>query len=574
MPASKTPKFDALIDKILDDLVQHERVCADCGKEFKIEAEDITFLKMFRVPPPKLCPQCRQRRRLSFVNYSNIYKRKCDVPGHSETMISQTAPVMPWVTYDHDTYYSDSWDPFSYGMDIKTGEPFLGQFLELLRVVPQPGVRRGSESPNSDYSFYGKHMKDCYYVFGGRRSEDIMYGSAIYDSRHIVDSYFVRNVELSYDNVSTNNCHKCKHAYFSSDCIDCDFIYDCRNCQNCFGCVNLRNKNYCWYNEQLSKEEFEKRKKESGLSRRSSSIKYSKEFWKLVKNNPVRASRVFQSENVSGNDIKRCRDCRDVFQIEDSENVRHSGFVLVFVKDSMDMSLSGHVERIYDSQNVGTTDVKFSFGVKGSSECEYSMNLNDCQNCFGCIGLRSASYSIFNKKYSPEEYWKKLDDIKSDMLERGEYGEFFSMPFSPMAYNSSLAHILYPMSEEEAKKRGLYWQEETDVDTKGLNATKADELPDDIANANADVCKLAVIGEVSGKPFRITQRELEFYKRENVPLPTDTPYQRILDRFAILNNFQTFSEKCFSCGKTIDSSYRISEGWKPYCEECFREEVL
>ena len=143
MSESKTPKFDILMDKILDEVVPHIRVCADCKKEFYIESEDIIFYKMFKVPPSKLCPNCRQKHRLAFANYSSIYKRKCDIPEHNDIMISPVAPVMPWITYDYETYYSDVWDPFSYGRKVKQDESFFNQFLDLLKVVPQPGVRRG-----------------------------------------------------------------------------------------------------------------------------------------------------------------------------------------------------------------------------------------------------------------------------------------------------------------------------------------------------------------------------------------------------------------------------------------------
>ena len=171
MKESKTPQFDVLIDKILDELVPCIKVCVDCKKEFSIKAEDIIFYKIFRVPPSKFCPDCRLKRRLSFANYSSIYKRKCDVPGHSEEMISPVAPVMPWITYDYETYYSDEWDPMSYGIEINTNEEsFFSQFLDLMKVVPQPGVRRGDNSTNCDFSFYGRFMKDCYYVFGDRRA--------------------------------------------------------------------------------------------------------------------------------------------------------------------------------------------------------------------------------------------------------------------------------------------------------------------------------------------------------------------------------------------------------------------
>ncbi|MFA5936993.1 MAG: hypothetical protein WC822_03900 [Candidatus Paceibacterota bacterium] len=576
MLVSNTPQFDALLDKILEELKPHSRVCLECKKEFKIEDKDIELLKMFRSPAPKLCPECRQRRRLSFANYSSIYRRKCKVSGHTDIMISQIAPCMPWITYDHETYYSDLWDPFSYGKDVEKDKTFFQQFLDLEKEVPQPGVHRGANSPNSDFSFYGKDMKNCYYVFGGRRSEDIMYSSSIYDSKHILDSYFLRKVDIGYNNISNSDCYKCFNAFFSSNCIDCHFIYDCRNCQNCFGCVNLRNKNYCYFNKQLIKEEYLKKIEEINLGSRLENDRYNNLFWEFIKSNPIRAIRIFQSENVSGNDIKRSKNCKNVFQTEDSENVRYSSFVIFLVKDSMDTGFSGRAERNYEDQNVSANsfNVKFSFSVKESTNSDFLISCSNCHNCFGCIGLKNVSYCIFNKQYEQKEYWEKVDQIKTKMLQGNEYGEFFPMSFSPYAYNSSLANIIYPMTEEEAKNRGLYWQEDIDVDIKNLKTIQAIELPDNIENVTEEICKLVIIGKVSKKPFKITARELEFYKRYKIPLPTDTPYQRIIERFKILNNFKIFREVCDSCGKQIESVYKKSDGYRPYCEQCYQKEIL
>ncbi|MEK9181855.1 MAG: hypothetical protein AAB786_02430 [Patescibacteria group bacterium] len=483
---------------------------------------------------------------------------------------------MPWVTYDHETYYSDAWDPFSYGKEVKNDKSFLDQFLDLLKVIPQPGVRRGENSPNSNYSFYGKDMKDCFYVFGGRRSEDVMYSSSIYDSKHVADSYFVKKVDTAYDSIRTTDSYNVKYAYFSSNCIDCDFIFDCRNCQNCFSCVNLRNKNYCWFNEQLSKEEFQKRKSEVDLGSRSVFEECRKKFWNLVKANPIRATRIYKSQNVSGDDIITSHNCQNCFQLEGCENLRYVAFAIVKLKDSMDIGFSGGAEKEYDCQNTGnqSSNIKFSYAVKESFDCEYLMSCRNCQNCFGCVGLKNASYCIFNKKYSPEEYWQVLDEVKTKMLEGGIYGEFFPMSFSPYPYNSSFAHIIYPMTQTEARSRGLYWQEDLDVDTKGLKTILVNELPDNINNVTEEVCNLVVIGEESKKPFKITSREIDFYKQNKIPLPIDTPQQRILDRFKILNNFQIYQENCASCEKQIESSYKKFDEYRPYCEECYLKEVI
>lgn len=571
---SKTPKFDALLDKILDGLVPHAKTCTDCGKEFKIESDDITFYKMLRVPPPKLCPDCRQRRRLSFANYTSIYRRKCDVLGHSEMMISPVAPVMPWITYDHETYYSDKWDPKSYERDVGTKGDFFPQFLELLKVVPQPGVRRGDNMVNCDFSFYGRFMKDCYYVFGGRKCEDMMFCSSIYRSKHSVDSYSIYDNDTVYQNISTSNCFKVNYGYFSQNCIDCDFVFDCRNCQNCFGCVNLRNKNYCWFNEQLTRDEYFKRKAVADLRSIKNTKTYKDKFWQLVKSNPVRSSHIFQSNNCTGEDIRECNNCRECFQIESSENLKYASFAIVKLKDSMDVGHLGGSERIYYSQNSGSANVKFSFANKGCFDCDYIMSCHACTNCFGCVGLKNVSFAIFNKIYEEEEYWKILDELKSQMLSDETYGEFFPMNFSPCAYNSSLAQIMYPMTEEEATKRGLYWQPDTDVDTKGLKSLNASELPDHLNDVTEELYNTAIIGEISGKPYKIIPREVEFYKRSGLSLPTDTPHQRTLDRFKILSNFKMNEETCNTCRKKIKSLFKKSDGFKPICEECYLKEVI
>ena len=240
----------------------------------------------------------------------------------------------------------------------------------------------------------------------------------------------------------------------------------------------------------------------------------------------------------------------------------------------MDVGHTGGSERIYYSQNSGGKNVKFTVFVKQCVDCEYIISCNNCTNCFGCIGLKNASYCIFNKKYEPGEYWRILDEVKSKMLEQGDYGEFFPMSFAPCAYNSSLAQILFPMKEEEARASGIFWQPDINTDTKGLKNLPADELPDNVDDVTDEIYKTAIIGKVSKKPFKIIPREVEFYKRNRLPLPTDTPYQRTIDRFKILNNFKIHEDHCFSCGKEIQSLYRKSDGYKPLCEQCYQKEVL
>ena len=130
------------------------------------------------------------------------------------------------------------------------------------------------------------------------------------------------------------------------------------------------------------------------------------------------------------------------------------------------------------------------------------------------------------------------------------------------------------MSEEEASSRGLFWQKDVEVDTSAVKTISINDLPDDTNDVDESIYDFAILGENSGKPFRLIKEEVNFYKRYNIALPYDTPYQRIIDRFRTLSNFQTYSDICVNCGIEIISAYKKSDGYKPYCEKCYQQEVI
>src|SRR6185369_15717386 len=128
---TKTPQFDALLDKVLEELVPHVRVCKwkgehkHCEGEFEITDEDIKFLKMLRVPPPNFCPPCRRIRRMTFMGLSQLFKIPCDAPGHTEQMISILPPECPFPVYDYKYFISDEFDPFIFGKEYdETKSPY------------------------------------------------------------------------------------------------------------------------------------------------------------------------------------------------------------------------------------------------------------------------------------------------------------------------------------------------------------------------------------------------------------------------------------------------------------------
>jgi hypothetical protein len=58
----------------------------------------------------------------------------------------------------------------------------------------------------------------------------------------------------------------------------------------------------------------------------------------------------------------------------------------------------------------------YGYKLNGCSKCLFSYNLENCQNCTFCHNLSNQSYCIYNEKYEEEEYFRKLEIIKADVI--------------------------------------------------------------------------------------------------------------------------------------------------------------
>lgn len=576
---TKTPQFDKLLDDMLEKLVPHERECPQknlsqyCEGVFKITNEDIKFFKILHVPPPKCCPVCRRQKRFAFINQINLYKRPNNAPGAGNKIISYVPPVSPLIVYDIESY-RNKFDPYTYGFSYNSESPFFDQFLDLRLKVPQPSIIRDPSNINSEYSINGRNLKNGYYVSGGWNSEDVWYSVTVSDSRSVMDSLLVRSVENAYELVSSEKCYNCRYLYFSDNCIDSQFLYDCNNCTECFGCVNLRNKTHCFFNEQLDKGSYEKKINELNLSKHKTISEIESRFWKFVKLQPVRASRHEQVDNVSGVNIANSKNCDDAIYVVKTEHTLHCD-QLIGNKDSMDASVSGGSEKLYQTIGVGSSsaNVKFSFLSKFIIESEFLINCRNVQNCFACVGLENKSYCIFNYQYEPQKYYEELDKIKTNLLKNGEYGEFPPFSFSTFAYNGSQADFVFPLNKEEVERLGALWQPDLEIDTGGIPILDKNEISDSIQDINDSILNKAILCEETNRPFRIVNSELKFYRDNKIPLPTVHPHRRIKKRFDYIGNYRMYDGICESCGKEIKTFYKPKQDWRLFCDECYKKEV-
>jgi len=565
--------------------------------DFAIEPEDFNFYERVKIPPPTFCPQCRLARKLVWRNERSLYKRKCDLC--KEDIISMYKPTAPFPVYCHECWWSDNWNPLDFGKDYNSSTPFFTQFADLQNLVPRPSAY-STRNVESEYCNYTAHMKRGYWMFGSWFSENCGYGQTVLESKDCWDCLFIKNCELCFASV---DCTQCNQVFFSqkcANCIDSVFLYDCRNCQNCLFSYNLRNKNYHVFNKPVSKEEFEKIKKEI-FSSYSNLEKAFLDFQKIVKEKAVYKFMTGErNQNVSGEFIYGSKNVLNSYYINDGENEKYAVRGGKGQKDSMDVFGVHAGELAYECNNIDFSSRCF-FGVNGENNMDssYIVDCDHLNNSFGCIAVRKKEYCILNKQYTKEEYENLKGKIISEMgknpyIDKSgktyKYGEFFPFEICPHKYNETLAQEYVPVSEEQACKIGYSWD---NVEEKSYAPTKSwKELPDKIDDSILSeiiLCKAWDIdkGEAKNhkctKVFRIIPNELAMYKKWGIPLPRECPNTRNFRMSQLRNPVNFYYRQCMcnkkhphhtgNCEIEFETSYAPNRPEIVYCEKCYQQEV-
>lgn len=555
--------------------------CQNCKKDFTIEPDDFGFYEQMKVPAPVWCPQCRLLRRMAWYGYRILYKRKCDFTG--ENIITIYHPDLPYKVYKQDIWWSDKWDPKTYGQDYDFSRPFFEQYKELLDKVPRASLHTEYTTMiNSEYCNAASFQKNGYLCFRHITGEDSAYTNGALNTKDSLDVTYSSDPELCYEIV---DCRKCFKTFFSQDCENCQNIYfsrDLVNCSDCFGCISLRNKNYCIFNEQFSREEYQKKLKEFDFGSSKKVDEFKKQAYSLSLKYPRRASQGRNNLNVSGDYVYNSKNSHNVYCVSDSENIRYCQlFLKGGVNNCYDFTNFGSSsEWVYEATWTGlnTSNVKFSVWAYRNHDSEYIFGCHGCEYLFGCVGMNKASYCIFNKQYTKEEYFSLVEKIKKQMNEipfvdknglEHKYGGQMPADLSPWAYNETIAYEFFPITKEEAIAKGFTWR---DADPREyLDATII--VPDNIKDVNDDILKAILKCEACGKNYQIIQKELQFLKRFSFPIPRHCPLCRDRSRVKKLNPMETHSRKCDKCNISIKTAYSPNRPEIVYCEKCYQQEV-
>ena len=380
---------------------------------------------------------------------------------------------------------------------------------------------------------------------------------------------------------------------------------------NCFMSVNLRNKQYCIFNKQYTRESYMEMMKEIDMGDRRTREELINHFRDIVLSVPKKYLSVQNITKCTGDNILDSVNCQNCYGIKNCQNCRYILDIMHY-KDAMDSYSGGkHSELIYESTSVAASSRAIScLRASHSHDVSYSWFISSSSNIFGCVGLKHKEYCILNRQYSKEEYLELIPKIIKHMNdmpyvdEKGliyKYGEFFPESFSPFAYNETTAQEYFYLSNGGILNRG-YKTREPD-EKKYIATIEGDNLPLNISEINDSITEEIIScidkGDCSHqctKAFRIIPAELEFYRRMNIPLPNKCPNCRHYERLKYRNPINLWHRKCQCagiqsdngvyqntmnhglhdtnhCEEEFETSYSPDRPEIVYCEKCYQQEV-
>ncbi len=418
-----------------------------------------------------------------------------------------------------------------------------------------------------------------------------MYGSPVL-SKNCVDTDIVLNGDHAYETISATNAYRNSFVYFSDDCMDSSFLFDCKGCTSCFGCVNLVNRQYCLFNQQLTKEEYKKQMEYWDIGSYAKLGEARAKFEDLYITTPRRFAMTTQTEDSIGDDMKNTKNCKTCFVtvggVEDCKYIVGGGLLL---RDTYDLTSGGqNTEMLYESVGVlSSYRSMFANGPNNLRDSQYTEQCFNSSNLFGCVAVKNKQYVIFNKQYSKDDYFVLREKIVKHMEEMpyvGKdgatygYGEYFPAELSPIPYNDSWAYERFPLSKEDAQERGYPWYEREP--SHNIPELRCRELPDHVRDVSDSLANKAVecahaasdkeCGELCTKAFRIIPEELEFYRNMNLALPRLCPNCRHFQRVAKRNPYKLWHRRCAKCPNEFETSISPERKEIIYCKDCYQAE--
>lgn len=580
---SKTPQFDKALAGYfaglkIDAKGGQWRTCRFSGEKFYVHSDNVVFYQKISVPLPTLSPHERRRRRCASYNAYTLFKKSSAFSGQS--VVSIYPPNSPFKIYEHKIWYSDEWDPLKYSREYTSTQSFFDQLYQLQLIVPRPSLISDPGNINSDYTNVSRNLKNCYFTFDQYGGEDLYYHQCCIEDKNCIECWGIDFSDTCYECKLGERLFKCFFCEESKNCTESYFLWDCRNCDYCFMSSNLRNKKYYFRNSYMGKDEYDQKIKEVYLGSYQGLEALKKEFLEVKLNAPRKPDWNEKSVNVFGDYIKNSKNINYGLYVQDSENLSYCEGI-TGSRDSYDVLGGVNNELCYEIANIWSENdygCKFSMQIDNCREVELCDLCRNCRNCFGCVGLVNKEFCVFNRPYTEKEYWPLVDQIKSQMLVDGEYGEFFPPRYLPFPYRTTTVAYYYGFWDFDNAQKYGYDTSSIEISVEGVaggEVIKAEDLPDDIKNVSDHILNKIILDTKNNKNFRIIKPELDFYRKYSLPLPREHPTSRMSAWRKLFGVTVSFYQKlCSKCGKEIITTYTPDRPEKNiYCEACYLKEV-
>lgn len=573
--SSFTPRFDTAITAYFKDFSCKSILCPETEQIWELPQEALTFYQQLKTPPSKLVPWAQIRRMRAAVIGVDFFSRSLS-NGHSlitcydPQSIATLLPPEEW----HTQRTADAFLRSSSAIDPQSS--FFEQWARFSPTVPRPSLIQDPKNENSEWTNSCVNSKNEYYSYNEYSSQNCLYCEYGMSDANSCDLTGCDHAEWSYDSTL---CYNVSHAFFSERCTESHHLtlcLNCVNCRDCFGSANLKNKQFYFLNEQLSEEEYKRRIAEIDLSDHQILQAWRKRIIQNIWDNAPR--KAVTNRNVERATGDENIDSRDVIGVALTACQRtYLSFGNSEIQDSCSITSSIRSERCLYSQNLEQGyENKFSSYCTSCIDVEYCELLQNCEHCFGCIGLQNKKFCILNTQYSEEEYWNIVDELKTQMLKRGEYGEFF--PYSSFfnAYNTSNGDIFFPLLQAEAEKIGARWFDfhAYQIHQQETQHLHIQELPEKLSEFTDAMLSSFFRCEKSGRLYRIVKPELAWHRQFNVALPRLHPTIRRKQRDLEMYPVEFTWTECATCHKHITTRVPLSRGYTLLCETCFENQLL
>lgn len=558
---SRTPLFDKKLKNFLE--------AGDFGRD--VSEMEMGWCQKYKVPPLKQSPE--ETFRIIGVHWAAFswWWNTDAITG--KKLLTHIHPHTPFkVTADEEWYKQDFIDR---GVEYDSSISFVDQMFELVKNVPY-SAHKNSEKPINSIARISFGDENSYFVVASKTKRGA-YLENVTDSEDVIEVIMSDNIFRSQNVCQSSRVSDSYWIRNSRDLMNCWFAFDARNCSNCFGVWNKRHQEYLWFNEQLTKEEWEKRFESVKTDSRLAMEEHETRFKEIMGSEAVWPSAYMTNcQNCTGDYLDNCVDCTYAWTCDGSKNESYAIWGQLGSEDNV-LGVFPMSSRCYVSPvAIQCENVKFSAFLTRCQNMEYCIECFDCENCFGCTNLRHKKFCILNKQYEEDEYWRLIDEIKCKMLEDGTYGEYLPPKFGYIPASSSNASTFFTrFTEEENEKYGV---REFDHSLDGAFGEWGDkkfkpmsEVPDSVLELDADeFSKVVFFDEAAQRPYTYSKHELAVLQKLKSPPSMNHFIDRVWYLWKELNMGEYVNGTCQSCSVSVEHAKNAHyPNRKIYCQECY-----